>query len=143
MEKKIINKVKKGLKAALSAGYRLVVGLYDDKSENVYHILALSKDPDNWEPYRAPRHFTDTDTVALCWWFDEDLTFDNMKGKMIYDSDNKDEINQKTYYVAGEADLLDRFAGLKKDKQDEVLRRLAEAASGNITERWDAPRADH
>lgn len=66
-------------------GYKFIDGLLDSNSTNVYHIIALCRKPDEWEPYKAPRHFQECGAIALWWFFDDELTVKNGKGEMIYD----------------------------------------------------------
>lgn len=151
------------LEAAEKVGYKLIDGLFDDKSGNVYHITALCKNPEAWEPYKAPRCFADCDAMALWWSYDSDMSNDNQNGDMIYtegdpepavDDDGNEilddegnvvyedapEVNTSCYEDADDA--LYEFCKLSFEDQQEVLRRMREVATGNITERWDAPRSD-
>lgn len=153
------------LEAAEKAGYRLINGLFDDSSGSVYHIMALCKNPGAWEPYKAPRCFVDCDAMALWWSYDSDMSSINQQGDMIYTEgepepvldndgnevldDNGDVVydvgpgtNTSCYDDVDHVDALDEFLRLSSEDQQEVLRRMHEVATGNITKRWDAPRSD-
>ena len=129
------------LAAANAAGYELILGLFDDKSQNVYRILALSKKPSAWEPYRAPSQLTQSDSVALLWWFDEELTSQNVSGDMVYEPGGDAPVNVPKYESAGLGDLEDAVSGLSEQARREVLDRIVGAASGSVADRWNAPRA--
>jgi hypothetical protein len=135
---------------AQQAGYVFINGLFDS-CNNVYHIVAIVKNPDSWEPYDAPRYFDDIDAVALWWWFDDDLTSMNDSGDMIYhepdpneydDPDEMPEVNTSKYEMKSIDSLIESFEDLSPKAQKDVLTRLKDAATGSITERWDAYRLD-
>jgi hypothetical protein len=136
---------------AEAKGYRLIRGLFDDASDNVYQIVALSKNPEAWEPYRAQRHLEESGSVALWWSFDNDLTCQNMAGEMIYapqdpedleEDEEPQEANTEIFEPRDAADEADTFEELSQEDQEDVLGRIREVISGNITQRWDAPRSD-
>jgi len=138
------------IEQAEEKGYQLILGLFDSSSESVYHIVALCRNPDAWEPYKAPRCFDACDAVALWYWFDSEMTTENVAGRMIYtepDPDNWDddeelpEVNTDTYepvYCA-----TDEFCGLSVEDRKQVFARIRQVIDGKITERWgDPPRSD-
>lgn len=144
------------LEMAQDAGYSLIMGLAD-MSECIYHVVALCKNPDWWEPYRAPRYFgaDKADAVALWWWFDEEATQELAAGRLRYeatdswgdddseedeDSDDDGEANTEKYEDADDTGC--QYLSLSDEDRADVLSRLREVASGVITKRWDAPRSD-
>ena len=101
-------------------GYKLIEGLYDTSSDNVYKIMALCKNPDGWGPYAAPRYFGETDAFAICWWFERDLTDENMNGDMVYeDFDEYEDLEGEDTFETCENPVWMRIAatqdGLTED----------------------------
>jgi hypothetical protein len=139
---------------AQAKGYQLISGLFDSRTESVYHIAALCRNPDAWKPYKAPRCFDESDSVALWYAFDSELTADNTAGRMIYvepdpDDDYEEgeempEVNQATYESLDLDEAADDFVdNLDEDEQRQVLERLRQVVDGKIEERWgDPPRTD-
>lgn len=131
-----MSEVRSLLHKAEDRGFSLIEGLFDSKSESVYWIIALCKHPEKWEPYKAPRHFGESDTFALAWYLDEELTSANMRGEMIYTEpdpwdyepggDNEEgedppEVNQETHYVLSVEEVADRIDELEEENQQEIL----------------------
>jgi hypothetical protein len=106
--------VRQQFDAAAKRGYQLIEGLFDSNSDNVYKIVALCKDPENWEPYRAPRGLADCDAFALFWWFDEELTGMNMDGNMIYTEPDPDDYDDRLGYDdESQVPTTGEYAGLE------------------------------
>lgn len=133
------------------AGYSLIKGLFDDKSGSVYHIVAVCKNPEKWEPYRAQNYLDDCDAVALWWWYNEDLSADNDRGEMIYEEPDPDDyedendmpvVNTPKYELLSNTELLDMFGDLNDDCKEDVMERLDNVMNGVEQERWDAFRSD-
>jgi hypothetical protein len=137
------------LDRAVEAGYEFISGLYD-VNDNVYHVAALCRRPDEWEPYRAPRHFEECDAVALWYCFDSDLTNDNVAGNLIYtqwedpeEDEEPPEPNVDTWDPLDVYEAMDDFLGLNAEERREVLDRVRQVADGEIQTRWgDPPRSD-
>ena len=131
------------VQSALDAGFQLIRGLYDDPSSNVFWVVALSKNPNAWEPYRAQRHLAESDSYALGFMLDEDLTAQNMEGTMIYhpkdpaDLEEGEEPQEANTLVFEPMDI-DELSALAEGKGLEE--RVQAALTGG--ERWTDIRLD-
>lgn len=115
----------------MGQGYKLIRGLYHDKTESIYQIYALSKNPDNWEPYKAPRNLDQSDSYGIIYYWDEDLSDANDAGKMIYDSPDPSKINTSKWEEVDLEEFTDLTEGDQQviDYLDQILNGTAKRFS--------------
>lgn len=84
------------IERAEKLGYKFFFLMFDI-NECVYWSITLAKDLTAWHPYKGQRNLEHFDAWVVNYWFDEEDTSKLEKGKLIYSSEDADEINCEPY----------------------------------------------
>jgi len=133
------------LDQALQSGWKLIRGILDI-SDNIYYALALTKNPDAWEPYKGHRDLEKTNSFVLAYWFEDDLTAQNNSGELIYEADMDEDTGEEIVPNTPKFEYDDPESVVEVSAPyhtAEVLARVQGVLDGTLTDRWnDAPRLD-